>query len=837
MIWGGYGMSRKTVAAIVTVVAMLLNILLPVSASVKAADRGDIYSEGFSFAPHDVYEDLSSDEVIYTDEFFEFPASLCNPHLASASMAFAAAGIASQNALNDGIKENQPKNAESFLTSLGFDSFAANDDFVNWPDKDGLSFGVCAAAKQTVINGKPYTLIAFTPRNANYAAEWAGNVRIGDGSESDESEGFLFAKNRYIEFFKSYVAGYFAGHPQAAGNVKLWAVGYSRGAGAVNIATPYICDHIGELLPAGVSLGREDMYVYTFGTPRAAYGGTGDENSAALASYTFVHNFVSDYDMTPMVAFEDYGFARYGVDHRINVGYDPATARDNPENKASMLSFLAATNPVLYDKYVADGSTYDPDKYIPFKFKGDGTFAVEPDFENVQGLPTSLEGFFKERFSAVAALPGSRAAYAAEYQRPISTLVKYFKGDYSDRPGRLLNNLMMHENIKSVGMLTLAYYVCREGMELWNEADETERASVREELKGMLSIGLRLAESELEEWVGDAGFPAEDINRLKAVLEEGIDTWEFSGDEMLNRLGSVAGYTFMKAVEETAAISGYTEEEISEIVGDSYANGKALLDVFIALIFDRQEKSLDLISINPDTGEFGFNWNCSQMCQLATFMGNASQLGSHSHANEVIRSWLKTQDTYYSDSYNYSAYRTLSMSIPAEGASVVIKNAAGESISFKADENGIERDAPTRPFELDIYTNLKDGVLSIILPFGSSFEVSVNVGAEWTVDSSVSEFMTDGTLSDRFVKGSRGESFTGLKLRSCDRLIYTLSDRTEAGIVDTAQYDVNLIEIESPQTGDDAPIDVRQVACIMLLSAIGLAVCAGIKRRNRYSSG
>ena len=820
---------RKIVTICLSIALMIT--VLPCGMMARAEDsRGEIYSEGYSFAPHEVNEDLTTDSAVYSDSFFGFPASTENPHLASVSMAFASAGIGSQNALNEGAPEKQPQNAKGFLESLGFGSFAANNDFLNWADRDGNSFGVCAAAKQTVINGRRYTLFAFVPRNANYGAEWGGNVRIGDGSSSPEAEGFILAKERYVDFFKSYIAAYYAEHPEAPLNMKLWTAGYSRGAGAINIAAPYISDHSAELLPAGVSLDREDMYVYTFGTPRAALGGTGGENAGLLASYTFVHNYILDYDMTPMLAFEDYGFARYGTDHRLNTGYDPASGRDDPGNKAKMLSFLASLNPTLYNGYIADAGTYDPDKFMIYKFKGDGTLAVEPDFDNLHGLPMTLEGTLHERLSVVAALPGSREAYAVDYQPGISTVVKFFKGDYSQRPSLLISTVASHQDLKPVGAMIVAYYVCREASAIWEAAGDDEKNAIREELKGMLTVALALAEQQLPGYMGEAAFPAESFAKLKALVEEGVDETVLFNAETLAWLRETSGFLLMDLVGKVALFCGYTEDEIRELVGDNYQNGAPLLDFVTAFALDRPQHSLDLISINPDTGGFMFNWNCSQMSVLATIIGNQSQFVTRTHANEIIRSWLMAQDSYYSDNYNYSAYRTLSFNIPAEGAVLNIKKSDSESITVRADRNGIERNAPTQPFELDIYTNLKDGILSVTLPFGSAYEVSMNVGGECVVDSSVSEYLIDGTLSDRFVKGSKGESFTGLRLRSCDRLIYRLSDRTEAGIIDTAKYDVELIEIESPQTGDDAPFDLRVVMCLMLLSALGLLFGAGSKR-------
>ena len=228
---------KKTIFSLVLSSAMLSSAAIPAFAA--EPEKGEIYSSGYTFSPHDYNYDLKTDKVIYTDEYFSFSAKCDNPHLATASMAFAAAGIGATSSFSTNDPTHMPDNVKEFLENLGFEGFSTNKDYLDWGKADGSSLGVGGAAKKITVNGKQYTLFAFSPRNANYGKEWAQNMNIGKADENgDEAVGFRLARDRYLEFLKEYIDTYYKDNPDAPKDIKIWTVGYSRGAGTINIAIP-----------------------------------------------------------------------------------------------------------------------------------------------------------------------------------------------------------------------------------------------------------------------------------------------------------------------------------------------------------------------------------------------------------------------------------------------------------------------------------------------------------------------------------------------------------------------------------------------------------------------
>lgn len=771
---------------------------------------------------------------IIPTSFFSFPSQAANPHLATASMSFAAAGIASQDALNDRIAVNQPNNAKEFLTKLGFDNFDANAEFVNWPDENANSFGVCGAEKQITSNGSDYTLFAFVPRNANYAAEWAGNLIVGSGEDSPEPEGFAFARGRFIDFVKSHIGDFYKNNPTAPKNIKIWAVGYSRGAAAVNISMPYFYDNKNELLPEGVSVKPDDIFTYTFGTPQGAWAGQNGENKEKLASYTFVHNYYSNYDAITMVAFENFGFGRYGVDHALNVGFNNEIKKDDPDNKALMLSFLRPINSVLYDRYTAEYDSYDPDKYMICKFMNDGSMNIEPDSENVSGLPTDPEGLFRERFAAVSALTKDRVNYTENYQPALTVLAKYFKGDYSSRPSMLINNFMSGDQVKTVGAAALAYYASSRFNTAWNNSDVAQREHYRSQFNALVELVFSMTDSYID--IENIGLNKEEYASIRGSLMELVsDPQTVINDETVGMLRKLAGSMFAQALADAAEKTGYSAEEIAELAGENNSNGAPLVDVLTAILFDRENTGFELMKLNEDTGEYEFNWQCDQLCLLATLMGNGSQLTTHTHANEILKSWLMVSDSYYNDDYNFGAYRTFCMKLPNDIVNVKITDKNGAAIDLVCNRNTLDRTDAESGINFDVLTNIKYGMLTVTLPFGSSYKISVSTDSGFTTSAYVSEYKMDGEFSSKITKGASGRSFENVLVGKDEPIVFTLSDRTDKRILGTAVYDIagsddQSAQIKSPKTGYNEITDIMMIGAVTLSLLIILA-CISIKSK------
>jgi hypothetical protein len=229
---------------------------------------------------------------------------------------------------------------------LGFADFEVNKNYTVQPGEQTIGAGV--ATKKITENGKTYTLIAIVPRSAGYEKEWAGNFTIGDGSNSDGfAEGFYNAMTEVVRFSADYIQRH-----GISGDTKIWTVGYSRGAATANLTAGWYADHAAsDPRLTNISLQREDIYAYTFGTPAGVHYDIAAEKEALHTNYAFIHNIFAAYDPVSMLALDQWGFTRYGTDHTLNAGYDTSSHQDT--NTSAMLSYLKQLNALL-----AEGTDY-----------------------------------------------------------------------------------------------------------------------------------------------------------------------------------------------------------------------------------------------------------------------------------------------------------------------------------------------------------------------------------------------------------------------------------------------------------------------------------------------
>lgn len=776
--------------ALKTVSALLLSSALISSAAVPTfaaqSEKGEMFSAGYTFSPHDYNYDLKNDKVIYTDEFFSFPSKCENPHLASASMAFAAAGIGSTYSVVNRQPEHMADNAKEFLENLGFEKFTTNQDFVSWPKADGSTLGVCGAAKKITVNGKSYTLFAFVPRNANYGCEWAQNMNIGKADENgSEAVGFRLARNRYLEFLKEYISDYYKDNPEAPKDIKIWTTGYSRGGGTVNIAVPYFFAHKDEFLPEDVSVSEDDLYAYTYGTPSAAWAGTENENAEELSSCDYMHNYYLNYDQTTLLAFPEWGFGKYGVNNILNLDFNEETKKDDPEREAEMLSFLKELAPATYDIYTGEGAVpTDPDTFAIYRFKDDGTFLLEPDPENPTGFPEDLGGFLKDRFDRIRSLSDGRDSYTDNYQETVMLLAEFFKGDYSYRADQLVANIAAESDIKTTGAFVVLWYLVDRYMTVKNIDSSDLLANYREQIRASITMAeYMLTEERYKVSLTDE--EVEEALALIAAIEENLDVKiETTIPAKLEKLVTAL---FAGDVCRAAEKSGYTEEEIQRFVGENNKNMIPMLRLVTALLMSSENEKFEIIKIIPEAPYVEINWHCDQLNTLATVVSNGRHFTGTPHKNEIILSWLRVADSYFSDKYNFGAYRTLSVDMPEADAKLAIEY-NGNKIALDVNAEGIKR-TDEQFTDVNVFTNLVDGKLTITLPFGTEYKVTMTSGQDCTVNSVVNEYTTDGNNAATVTEGKSGRSFSNISLAAGKELVYTLSDRTEEGIVGTAAYD------------------------------------------------
>lgn len=265
----------------------------------------------FKFAGFYSGFDIVSD-YYYDDEYFSQSSYIYNEHLATMSLSLAMSAFKSTEAsvvkeeveANDGLNDNSKVggdvNVEKLLGNLGFTEYTQlNYDKQTRSD----SIGVATAHKVIEINNEQVSVIAVAIRGAGYGAEWAGNLTIG---KAGHHKGFSTARDEVL----AHLQDYFANHTVATEKVKFWVTGFSRAAATANLVAAALDD--GALSIPGHTYATEDVYAYTFETPRGALG-SATEN----VKYYNIFNIINDNDPVPKVAPEVWGFGWYGMKKSI----------------------------------------------------------------------------------------------------------------------------------------------------------------------------------------------------------------------------------------------------------------------------------------------------------------------------------------------------------------------------------------------------------------------------------------------------------------------------------------------------------------------------------------
>ena len=294
----------------------------------------------------------------YDDGYFLEDSTIYNNQLSTMSLCLE---LATWSSYDTSIWKHKSKNARELLTGevltaggsysketegIGFKDFAQNDYWNNRPTRN--SIGVVAANKKITDvrdNNKEYTLIALAVRGGGYASEWASNFNTGNvGTHA----GFTEARDNVLKFLKKYIEDY-----SITGDIKLWVVGYSRGGATANMVGGALND---EYVLPNVSLKQKDLFVYTFEAPQGAL----ESNLAAShGDYSNIHNVVNLNDVVPLVAPQQWGFARYNYDNDYIL----------PSSKLSDSVFNAKAEAMKKEYYSLEGARAVGYKVVEFSEK------------------------------------------------------------------------------------------------------------------------------------------------------------------------------------------------------------------------------------------------------------------------------------------------------------------------------------------------------------------------------------------------------------------------------------------------------------------------------------
>lgn len=372
------------------IISLLLCLVLIVSLvpAAAAADTGDArtvtvrYASGHGENDHD-YEATFT----YSDELFTKSGYTYRQDLAEMSLGLAFAAFSSKDSQYSDNYATGNRNFVSMAEQCGFENIQSNKWMFQPAETD--SIGINCASKTIRDNGGSYTLIAVGVRGNNYHAEWGGNARL---DATGEHKGFALGRDQALDYLRSYIAD-----TGISGRVKIWIAGYSRSAAVANMVSGALDN--GYSLGEGVSLSPHDLYCYCYETPMGT-----TKNQVQGRLYDNIQNLVNANDLVTYVAFDNWDFARYGVDHVV-----PTKGDDNYLNyKAKMLrEFYQIPN--------NGGNIYWPDHFQAWGI--DPKDITSGDLGKIFKVNMTQKEFYADLSEAITTcLVSSRADYAENMQ-------------------------------------------------------------------------------------------------------------------------------------------------------------------------------------------------------------------------------------------------------------------------------------------------------------------------------------------------------------------------------------------------------------------------------------
>ena len=372
------------------IISLLLCLVLTVSLvpAAAAADTGDArtvtvrYASGHGVDTHD-YEAAFT----YSDDLFTKSGYTYRKDLALMSMGLAFAAYTSKDSEKTDNYATGNRNFVSMAEQCGFENIQSNKWMFQPAEAD--SIGISCASKTIRDNGGSYTLIAVGVRGNNYHAEWGGNARL---DATGEHKGFALGRDQALDYLRSYIAD-----TGISGRVKIWIAGYSRSAAVANMVSGALDN--GYSLGKGVSLSPHDLYCYCYETPMGT-----TKNQVQGRLYDNIQNLVNENDLVTYVAFDNWDFARYGVDHVV-----PTKGDDNYLNyKAKMLrEFYQIPN--------NGGNIYWPDHFQAWGI--DPKDITSGDLGKIFKVNMTQKEFYADLSEAITTcLVSSRADYAENMQ-------------------------------------------------------------------------------------------------------------------------------------------------------------------------------------------------------------------------------------------------------------------------------------------------------------------------------------------------------------------------------------------------------------------------------------
>ena len=223
----------------------------------------------------------------YKDEWFFGDTTKYNHDLAKMSLAAALAAF--------GADENgSAKNIKALMDTLGF---SYDNESIQYPIPSRYTMGYAIGSKPI---SEDTSLILVASRGGGYKSEWCSNFTVG---KTGDHQGFDEGSVKVGDGLYAYINKHKSDLKE---NVKIWMVGYSRGAAVTNLAAADLDDGF---IPG---FGKDNVFAYCFECPQ----GTINKN-AHSSNYSNIHNIINKIDGVTLVAMKGWDFQRYGQDYYL----------------------------------------------------------------------------------------------------------------------------------------------------------------------------------------------------------------------------------------------------------------------------------------------------------------------------------------------------------------------------------------------------------------------------------------------------------------------------------------------------------------------------------------
>ena len=281
------------------------------------------------------------DNYFYTQEDgFSYDADLAKASLCLEMASFSAHVNSNWDRNLSADNLTRAENIRELYHTLGFDP--ETYQFVNYDtaltsSDDKVAYSMAMKYIQNP-DGSTDTLIAVPIRGGAYGAEWASNFNVYPTYLDGGHRGFRVAAGKVLSGLSNYIS-----KQEIKGDLKIWVVGFSRGAAVANLlgrqlnmTTPECASAVNgrdysSSTVGGRHLSEENIYVYTFATPAGA-----SQKSAGKYFDPNIFNIVSPVDLVPHVAPTAWGFTRYGTTLTL-----PAKNSDQLWNKFAEISGIS----------------------------------------------------------------------------------------------------------------------------------------------------------------------------------------------------------------------------------------------------------------------------------------------------------------------------------------------------------------------------------------------------------------------------------------------------------------------------------------------------------------